>query len=96
MTPTTESPLQRRLRVRKEMEERGKSYRLYMQTSVGGLEVGLSVLVGCLLGFWADKTWDTMPWCTLAGLGFGIAAGARQLYRLTKKHMPDDEPEAAA
>jgi ATP synthase protein I len=77
------------------MEERGREYRKYMQTSVGGLEVGISVLVGTLLGFWADKTWDTMPWGTLIGLAFGIAAGGRQLYRIAKKNMdPEDEADA--
>jgi F0F1-type ATP synthase assembly protein I len=91
--PQPETPLEKRLRIRQEMEERGRMYRLYMQTSVGGLEVGLSVVVGALLGYWADRSWQIAPWGTLVGVAFGIAAGARQLYRLAKKHMPDDEED---
>lgn len=97
----TETPLERRLRLRKQAEERGAAYRSAMQTHVGGMEVGLSVVVGALLGYWADHTWGTTPWCTLGGLALGVGAAGRTLYRISKKSLADAaredaEAEAAA
>src|SRR5688500_648351 len=84
---TEETPLERRMRLRKQAEAKGEAYRSLLKTHVGGMEVGLSVVVGALLGYWVDSAWDTSPWGTLAGLGFGIAAGARALYRISKKSL---------
>lgn len=87
------------MRLRKQAEEKGAAYRSAMQTHVGGMEVGLSVVVGALLGYWADHTWGTTPWCTLVGLGLGVGAGGRVLYRISKKSLEDaarEDAQAAA
>lgn len=91
-----ETSLERRLRIQKDAEEKGRAYRDMMQTHVGGMEVGLSVVVGALLGFWADKTWDTSPWGTLIGLTVGLFAAGRTLYRISKKSLADSAREDAA
>jgi ATP synthase protein I len=39
------------------------------------------VVVGLGAGYFADRWLGTQPWLLLAGLGFGIAAAARNLYR---------------
>jgi ATP synthase protein I len=46
-----------------------------------GLELVLSVLVGLFGGQFLDRHFGTSPWLMLIGLGYGIAAGVRALYR---------------
>jgi F0F1-type ATP synthase assembly protein I len=49
-----------------------------------GLELALSVVVGLIGGQWLDRKLGTDPWLTFIGLGFGIAAGARSVWRAVK------------
>jgi F0F1-type ATP synthase assembly protein I len=97
-SPPPESPLERRLRLRADVEEKGREYRQMLRAHVGGLEVGLSVVVGALLGFWVDHRWETKPWGTLVGLGFGMLAAGMTVWRLAKRGLQagadDEEPEA--
>jgi ATP synthase protein I len=58
-----------------------------------GLEFGLSVLVGLLMGQWLDRKFHTDPWLTFIGMGFGVAAGARTLWRASLKAQQDIEAE---
>jgi len=49
-----------------------------------GLEVVLSIAAGLFGGSWLDKKLGTEPWFTLIGLGYGLAAAGRFLYRALK------------
>lgn len=49
-----------------------------------GIEIALSVAVGLLGGSWLDKKFGTAPWLTVIGLGYGLAAAGRALYRALK------------
>lgn len=49
-----------------------------------GLEVVLSVAVGLLGGAWLDQKFATKPWLTVIGLGYGLAAAGRAIYRALK------------
>lgn len=46
-----------------------------------GLSVCFSIFIGLFLGVWLDKKFDTTPVLTLIGLGMGIVAGFRNLFR---------------
>jgi ATP synthase protein I len=46
-----------------------------------GLEIALSVAVGLFGGSWLDQKFSTKPWLTLIGLGYGLAAAGRAIYR---------------
>lgn len=95
--PENETPLERRLRVQREVAEKAEQYRLYLRTSAAGLEFGLAIAVGALLGYFADRWLETGPWGLFIGLGFGLAASIRTLYHVTRKSMADDEtPDEAA
>jgi len=44
-----------------------------------------SVVVGCALGWWLDEILGTGPWLTLIFLGFGMAAGVREVLRMLRR-----------
>ena len=49
-----------------------------------GLELALSVLVGLFGGQWLDRHFGTHGILTLVGLAYGLAAGARAVWRALK------------
>jgi F0F1-type ATP synthase assembly protein I len=69
--------------------------------SVGavGLEMGISVITGFLIGHYLDKWLDTSPIFTIIWIGFGFGAAAKALirtYKYTKKVIgdnPEDKSE---
>src|SRR4051812_33778780 len=52
-----------------------------LSASSVGLELGLSVIIGLLFGYFLDNRFGTTPWLMLAFLGFGLAAGFRGVLR---------------
>jgi ATP synthase protein I len=56
-----------------------------------GIFFGVAVCLGVFAGHWADRRWHTDPWLTIVGLGIGLAAGFRELYRLSKKALKEEE-----
>ena len=63
--------------------------RLVMFSSMG-LELGLSVIVGLLLGSSLDRFFGTGPWMLIIFTASGIAAGYRSVYRLLKRLQQED------
>lgn len=49
-----------------------------------GLELALSVLFGLWVGTWLDGKLGTR-WISLVGFGFGVAAGARTVWRALQR-----------
>lgn len=59
-----------------------------------GLELALSVLFGLAVGHWLDKKFGGGGWITLIGFAFGLAAGARAVYRaLLRANKEAEEAE---
>jgi ATP synthase protein I len=56
-----------------------------------GIFFGVAVGLGLFAGRWADHHWHTEPWLTLVGMLMGVAAGFRELYRLSKKALREEE-----
>ena len=50
-----------------------------------GLSVALSIFIGLGIGVYLDGKFDTSPWLTLIFIGFGIAAGYRNIGLAIKK-----------
>lgn len=46
-----------------------------------------STLIGLFMGYYLDRWLDTGPWLTLLFLGFGIAAGFRNIFILTRREL---------
>ena len=64
--------------------------------STVGLDLALSVLVGLLGGRWLDRKLGTGHWLTMVGLGFGIAAGARAVWRALQSANREAEEQDRA
>jgi ATP synthase protein I len=50
-----------------------------------GFSVSLAIFIGLGIGVYLDKRFGTSPWLTLVFLGFGIAAGFRNIGLAIKK-----------
>ncbi len=57
-----------------------RAYRALDSASVG-LELGLSVAIALLIGFYMDRWLGTEPWLMLLWLVFGLVAGFRGVFR---------------
>ncbi len=56
-----------------------------------GIFFGVAVLIGYFGGAWLDGKYGTTPWLSIVGVFVGIAAGFRELYRLAKRGMKDEQ-----
>lgn len=56
-----------------------------LSASSVGLELGLSVIIGLLIGYYLDQQAGTSPWLMLLFLGFGLVAGFRGVLRAVKR-----------
>jgi len=66
-------------------ENKRKLYRQVMRYSAIGLEMGFSVAIGVVIGYYLDRFFDTGPWLTLIFLILGAVAGFRSLFSLMKE-----------
>lgn len=56
-----------------------------------GLELALSIMLGLFVGRWLDEKFGTGNWLTIIGVGYGVAAGVRALYRAAKQATREAE-----
>jgi ATP synthase protein I len=52
-----------------------------------GLHLVLGTFSGLAVGYFLDRALSTGPWLTLVFLGFGIAAGFINLFRVMRRHQ---------
>lgn len=65
-----------------------KMWRQAARFSAVGLELGVAILIGYLLGAWLDKRLGTQPYLMMLCLLLGIAAGFRSLMRAARLGRP--------
>lgn len=68
--------------------KRKEVFKLLGDFSTLGMTVTFSVFIGLGIGYYLDnKVFDgrTHPWFTLIFLGFGIAAGFKNLYMMARR-----------
>lgn len=68
-------------------KDQAQAYRTYIRTSAVGLEFGLSIAVGALLGYFVDKYFATAPYGLLVGMLVGCIAAGKRLYLFVKKYL---------
>lgn len=57
-----------------------------------GISMVAASFIGLYIGIYLDKWFDTKPWMTLIWLGFGIAAGFRNIFILTRRALREQDP----
>lgn len=65
--------------------DRGFFKGLAMLASMG-IAMVVSTFIGLVMGIYLDKYFDTKPWLTIIFLIFGIAAGFKNIYTLSRKY----------
>ena len=66
-------------------------YRVLLNYSALGLEMGFSVVIGLMVGWYLDKWLDTYPYLTFVFMIFGMAAAFRAVYRAYKRLKKEDD-----
>lgn len=61
-----------------------RAYNALSASSVG-LELGISVIVGLVIGIYMDKWLGTTPWLMLVWLVFGLVSGFRGVLRAVNR-----------
>jgi len=56
-----------------------------------GISVVVAIVIGIFIGMQLDKWFGTDPWLFFIFLFFGIAAGFRNIYIITKREINRDE-----
>ncbi len=64
-------------------------WRHALRHSAVGLEMGIAVAIGAVGGWYLDEKLGTGPWLLIVGMGFGIAAGFKGLYRVAKEGLKE-------
>lgn len=54
-------------------------------------EAALSVVLGAVLGIYADRWLDTSPWLLVVFLALGLTVALRRLIRLGQQSAKDDD-----
>lgn len=65
-----------------------------LSASSVGLELGLSVIIGLLIGYYLDKEAGTGPWLMFLFLGFGLVAGFRGVLKAVRRAERAAEADA--
>ena len=81
---------------RRPIEQKARSvYRAARYSSIG-LELGVSVVIGMLMGLWADGKLDSSPWGVIAGIALGFVAAIRSIRRTLQALLKEDQEQAEA
>ena len=64
--------------------------------STVGLELGFSIAIGVLAGYYLDRWLGTSPWLTIFLMLCGVVAGFKRIYMALKSLEREQEEEDAA
>jgi F0F1-type ATP synthase assembly protein I len=74
-------------------KDQADAYRTYIKTSSVGLEFGLSIGIGALIGYFFDRHFKTAPYGLLIGVIIGSIAAAKRLYLFVKSYLKKNESD---
>ncbi len=58
-----------------------------------GLELGISVAIGIVIGFYLDKWLDTSPWLTIFMMLCGTISGFKRIYYALKEIEKEEQQD---
>jgi ATP synthase protein I len=64
--------------------------RTWLDLSIVGIQFPVAILIGYFFGRWLDGQFGTGMWLTLVFLIFGVAAGFRNLFKITAQAERDE------
>ena len=71
-------------------EKRKAELRQYYSLSALGIEMGVALGIGLLIGWYLDRLFGTEPWLIIAFTIFGIVAGFRNIVQLARKDWDEE------
>ena len=71
-------------------DSQGGEFRQYLRLSTLGIEIGIALAIGILIGWLLDRLFGTEPWLMILFSIFGIIAGFRNIVRLARKDWDGD------
>ncbi len=74
-------------------EDRRQLYKSLGFLSSLGISMVAATIIGLAFGYYLDRWLGTSPWLTLLFLGFGIAAGFRNLFVLSNRELKRQQRE---
>lgn len=74
-------------------EERRQLYKSLGFLSSLGISMVAATIIGLAMGYYLDRWLGTSPWLTMLFLGFGIAAGFRNLFVLSNRELKRQQRE---
>ena len=74
-------------------EERRQLYKSLGFLSSLGISMVAATIIGLAAGYYLDIWLGTAPWLTMLFLGFGIAAGFRNLFVLSNRELKRQQRE---
>ncbi len=67
--------------------------RSFLAYSSLGLEMGIAVAIGLVIGYFLDSHFKTYPYLTVIFMFFGIGAAMKAVYRVWKKAEREERNE---
>jgi ATP synthase protein I len=74
-------------------EDRRQLYKSLGFLSSLGISMVAATIIGLAFGYYLDRWLGTSPWLTMLFLGFGIAAGFRNLFVLSNRELKRQQRE---
>ena len=74
-------------------EDRRQLYKSLGFLSSLGISMVAATIIGLAMGYYLDRWLGTSPWLTVLFLGFGVAAGFRNLFVLTNRELKRQQKE---
>jgi ATP synthase protein I len=74
-------------------EDGGGEFRQYLSLSALGIEIGVTLAIGILIGWYLDRLFGTRPWLIIVFSILGIIAGFRNIVRLARKDWDEESGE---